>query len=119
MSDTAAEFQSRRTRTWRAVRWWLPIGILGGLTFAWVPGGQDGVLSQRQFAVMMAGFFTAAIAIVFLIRGILAHYRCPSCNGIPMTSSFSAGGGGFSYRRSVDLNPTECSHCGARLKVGH
>jgi hypothetical protein len=35
-----------------------------------------------------------------------------------MTSSFKAGLSGISYRRSVDLNPTECSNCGALLKAG-
>jgi hypothetical protein len=115
--DASAEFRLRRTRTWRAVRWWLVVGAVAGFTFALVPGGQDRALSQSEFAFMMACFFAVAIAIIFLIRGILAHYRCPNCNEIPMTSSIKAGSGGISYRRGVDLNPEECSHCGARLKA--
>lgn len=99
------------------MRWWLPIGAIAGVTFAFIPGGTDRALSQTKFTLMMACFFVVALSIIMLIRGLLAHYRCPNCNEIPMTSSFSAGGGGFSYRRGVDLNPLECSHCDARLKA--
>jgi len=113
--DVSDEFRLRRTRTWRAVRWWLLAGILAGIVFAFVPGGTDRAISQTEFTLMMACFFLVALCIILLIRGILKYYRCPNCNEIPMTSSFRAGGGGFSYRRGVDLNPVECSHCGARL----
>lgn len=115
--DAPMEFKQRRHRTWRAVRWWILVGVIAGVTFALVPGGQDRALSQGEFAFMMACFFTVAISIILMIRGILVHYRCPNCGKIPMTSSMSAGSGGFSYRRGVDLNPTTCSHCGARLKA--
>ncbi|HEY7841962.1 MAG TPA: hypothetical protein VIC61_10365 [Gammaproteobacteria bacterium] len=114
--DVSEQFQERRNRTWRAVRWWLPVGAIAGATFAFMPGGTDRALTQAEFTVMMVCFFIVALSIIMLIRGILKHYRCPNCNEIPMTSSFSAGSGGLSYRRGVDLNPLECSHCGARLK---
>ncbi len=116
--DASGQFRERRSRTWRAVRWWLLIGVIAILTFLFTPGGKDRALSQGEFTFMMVCFFLAAGSIIFLIRGILTHYRCPNCNEIPMTSSFKAGGGGISYRRGVDLNPLECSHCGARLKPG-
>jgi len=88
------------------------------LIFALVPGGSNRAIIQTEFTIMMVCFFVIALSIILLIRGILTHYRCPNCNQIPMTSSFKAGGGGLSYRRSVDLNPLECSDCGARLKSG-
>lgn len=113
--DVSEQFRQRRSRTWRAVRWWLPIGAIAGVTFAFVPGGTDRTLTQAEFTLMMVCFSIVALSIIMLIRGILTHYRCPNCNEIPMTSSFKAGAGGFSYRRGVDLNPVECSHCGARL----
>ena len=116
--NASDEFRRRRTRTWRAVRWWLLIGVLAGICFAVVPGGSDRELSQAEFTFMMICFSVAAVSIIFLIRGILTHYRCPKCGQIPMTSSVQAGASGISYRRSVDLNPMECSHCGARLKDG-
>jgi hypothetical protein len=115
--DASEQFRQRRTRTWRAVRWWLLIGLAAGVTLAVTIGGENRTLSQGEFAYFMACFFTVAISIIFLIRGITTYYRCPNCNKIPMTSSFSAGSGGISYRRSVDLNPIECSHCGAQLKA--
>jgi hypothetical protein len=117
-SDVSEQFRQQRTRTWQAVRWWLLIGLVAGVSFAVTIGGEDRALSQREFAFLMACFFTVAISIIFLIRGITTYYRCPNCNKIPMTSSFSAGAGGISYRRAVDLNPSECSHCGAQLKAG-
>jgi hypothetical protein len=92
------------------------VGIVAGLCFGVVPGVSDRALSQAEFTFMMICFFVAAASIIFLIRAILTHYRCPNCGQIPMTSSFKAGAGGISYRRSVDLDPTECSHCGAQLK---
>ena len=116
--DVSEEFRQRRSRTWQAVRWWLLTGVVAGVAFALVPGGTDRAISQTEFTIMMICFFVAASSIILLIRGILTHYRCPNCNQIPMTSSFKAGGGGLSYRRGVDLDPLECSHCGARLKSG-
>ena len=118
MVDASAEFQQCRRRTWRAVRWWLPVAIVAGLAFALTPQGTDRELSQNEFTFMMACFFGIAMSMIFLIRGVTTYSRCPNCNKIPITSSFKAGGGGISYRRSVDLDPTECSHCGARLKAG-
>lgn len=114
--DVSEQFRQRRSQTWRAVRWWLPIGAIAGVTFAFIPGGTDRALSQTEFTFMMGCFLLVALSIIMLIRGVLTYYRCPNCNEIPMTSSFSAGSGGLSYRRAVDLNPLECSHCGARLK---
>lgn len=114
--DASTEFQQRRRRTWRAVRWWLLATVVAGLLFAMGPVGSDRTLSQAQFSFMMICFFVAAVAMILVIRGVTTYYRCPNCNKIPMTGSFSAGLGGISYRRGVDLNPTECSHCGARLK---
>jgi hypothetical protein len=100
------------------VKWWLVTGVVAGIGFGVTAAGPDRALTQREFTFMMACFSVFAASIIFLIRGILKHYRCPSCNEIPMTSSFKAGAGGISYRRSVDLDPLECSHCGARLKSG-
>lgn len=114
--DASAEFRERRARTWRAARWWLVVGIFAGICFGVVPGGSDRALSQAEFTFMMVCFFVAGASIIFLIRAILTYYRCPNCDQIPMTSSFKASVSGISYRRSVDLNPTECSHCGARLR---
>ncbi|HEY7754260.1 MAG TPA: hypothetical protein VH856_10630 [Steroidobacteraceae bacterium] len=116
--DASAEFRERRSRTWRAVRWWIPIGLAAGIAFALVPGGEDRAISQNEFTFMLGCFVVIALSILMMIRAVTSHYRCPKCNEIPMTSSFKAGLSGISYRRSVDLNPTECSNCGALLKAG-
>ncbi len=115
-ADVSGEFRERRTRTWRSVRWWLLLGAAAGGAFALGPTGSDLELSRGEFTFMLVAFCVVATSIIFLVRGIITHYRCPRCNEIPMTDSFSAGGGGISFRRGVDLNPSVCSHCGAQLK---
>jgi hypothetical protein len=114
--DASGEFRERRSRTWRAAKWWLLTCVIAGIGFAAMTGGSDRTLTQGEFTFAMVCFAVAGASIIFLIRAILKHYRCPNCNEIPMTSSFKAGSGGLSYRRSVDLNPVECSNCGTRLK---
>lgn len=116
--DASGAFRERRSRTWRAVRWWIPVGLAAGIAFALVPGGEDRAISQNEFTFMMGCFVVVALSIIMMIGAVTKHYRCPSCNKIPMTGSFKTGLGGISYRRSVDLNPTECSNCGALLKAG-
>jgi hypothetical protein len=118
VTDASEEFRERRSRTWRAVRWWIPVGIAAGIAFALVPGGEDRAISQNEFTFMMGCFVVVALSIIMMIGAVTKHYRCPNCNKIPMTGSFKAGMGGISYRRSVDLNPTECPNCGALLKPG-
>jgi len=117
-TDASEEFRLRRIRTWRAVRWWIPLALLAGIAFALVPGGQDRTISQNEFTFMMGCFLVVAISFIMMIGGVTKHYRCPNCNKIPMTGSFKVGMSGISYRRSVDLNPAECSNCGALLKAG-
>lgn len=118
VTDASEEFRLRRSRTWRAVRWWIPLALLAGIAFALVPGGEDRAISQNEFTFMMGCFVLVALSIIMMIRAVTRHYRCPNCNEIPMTGSFKAGMSGISYRRSVDLNPAECSNCGALLKAG-
>lgn len=115
--DVSTEFRERRSRTWRAVRWWLLAAFVVGSALAFGLGGENRELSRDEFTFFLAGFVVVATAILFFIRGILVHYRCPNCNEIPMTDSWKAGGGGLSYRRGVDLNPTLCPNCGALLKA--
>ena len=114
--DHATEFKERRTRTWRSVRWWLLILAISGATYAFLVLGKHRPISQAEFVFMVTCFLVVAVSMIFLIRGIVTHYRCPNCNEIPMTGSLKVGLGGISYRRAVDLNPTECPNCGVMLK---
>lgn len=115
--DASVEFQQRRRRTWRAVRWWLLSTVVAIVLFTLGPTNTGQTLNRARFTFMMACFFVVAVSMILVIRGLLTHYRCPNCNRIPMTTSFSAGAAGFSYRRGVDLDPAGCSHCGAQLKA--
>lgn len=47
VTDASEEFRLRRGRTWRAVRWWIPVGLAAGIGFALVPGGEDRAISQN------------------------------------------------------------------------
>lgn len=65
-------FHQRRTRTWRAVRWWLVAAILAGICLGVAPGGPDRALSQSEFTFMMICFSIVAASIIFLMRSKVA-----------------------------------------------
>jgi hypothetical protein len=115
-NDASEEFGRRRRQTWRAARWWLAVGVVGFLGSWFSFGGAGGAAGQARFTVFLLGFIAFGTAIIFMTRAVTRYYRCPVCNEIPKTGSFRAGAGGFSYRSGVDLNPSECPGCGARLK---
>lgn len=114
-SDVSAEFQQRRIRTWKAVRWWLLIAAVGGGAFAIGPQGTSLEITQAQFTFQLVCLVVVFVALFAAIRGVTAHYRCPRCHAMPMTRM--SGGGTFSVRYGVDLNPSVCPKCGAHLRL--
>jgi len=103
--DTAKEFQARRRKTFL---------VATPLAFATL---------SCFLAILLIGIFgrdvpmlvipvLAAFSVLFLSSLILVvttKYRCPKCNQIPWTDSFTEQGG-------LDLNPEFCSKCHAPLK---
>jgi hypothetical protein len=116
-SDVIAEFQRRRIQTWKAVRWWLLLAVIAGVAFALSPQGSTLELTQGQFTFLLICFVVIAVSIIVAIRAVYAYYRCPICNIVPMRQMGAGGGGGFSYRTGVDLNPSICPKCGAQLRI--
>jgi hypothetical protein len=128
-SSTVTEFQKRRRRTWRMVRIWIVVGIVGAIGFCipfWTnPGtrcrdGGECTLSLEDTAawenVLMALSFVAlATALIAGTKAVYRYYRCPKCDAVPMRSSFWAGAGGFEWERGVDPSPSVCPKCGAKL----
>jgi hypothetical protein len=132
---TVAAFQRRRRETWRAVRWWwlvLAVGIVGfELPFYWerahVHTVQRGPMAVRQTLSTQdesEGEFTlglVSLVVIFIgggaiIFGIRRHYRCPRCEEIPMGSWTNLGPTTFGPQSGVELFPSVCRSCGARLR---
>jgi hypothetical protein len=103
--DCSAEFQRRRRRTWRKVRWAVLI-LVGSFAAAF--------WDLRFFFV---AFVASAGAILWLTFVCARHYLCPACGKPPMTGGPAFGTGGVLYDKSVDLDPEFCSNCGVRLKA--
>jgi hypothetical protein len=114
-ADVSVEFQRRRSRTWKATRWWVLTALLAGAAFAFGPHGSDRDMTQGQFTFMLVCFIIVGVAMIVTIRTVHALYRCPRCNNTPMSPM---GGSGISFRIGVDLNPSTCSRCGAQLRAG-
>jgi predicted RNA-binding Zn-ribbon protein involved in translation (DUF1610 family) len=102
--DGSAEFQKRRRRAWRKVRWAV-LALLVSFAAAW--------WDMRFFFI---GFVASAGAIIWLTFVGTRHYRCPACGKLPMTNGPAFGTDGIWYDKSVDLDPEFCSNCGVRLK---
>jgi uncharacterized membrane protein len=109
------EFQRRRVHTWKAVRWWLLVAAIAGAAFAFGPQGNTLAITQAQFTYQLACLVVVFAAFAVAILRVSTYFRCPNCNALPMTRM--SGGGTFSVRYGVDLNPSACPKCGAQLRV--
>jgi hypothetical protein len=132
---TATNFKQRRRDTWRAMRLWLAVAALSiiGLKVAtWRGSANSPALaaifeSSRhqaslndmefwQLNLSFASFVALGVSVVAIVLAVRRHYRCPKCNAVPMGSWTTFGSGGVSWNRGVDLNPTACPKCGAKLR---
>ena len=107
-------WKSRRMETWRAMRGWIPCIPIFGLATA----GIFNIAATSKYPWLLAGLgcCTVAGALVSfyaIIRAVEKHYRCPRCNEVPMSGSWSAGTGGIGYQRGVELAPKSCPSCKA------
>ena len=113
--DTVREFQVRRKQTWAAAKPWLLL-LIASIVVGLFVGDVSEKSSEKEWAIflgMFAAFFASILRLVFIFR---AQYRCPACGEIPLSSWVSLGPQTFGVERGVDLNPSVCSHCGAKLK---
>jgi hypothetical protein len=115
--DVSAEFQRRRSATWRASRLWLLLGIIAAVVFWLQPKGNSADMSETQFTLSLISFVVMGVSIVAITFSVRRLYRCPNCGAIPMGSWATLGPTSFSLRRDVDLNPSTCGNCGAKLRA--
>jgi len=104
-TDTAKEFQNRRRKTFRIA---MPLALAMVICFALILliGISDCEVPAFTIHVLALLIF---LFLGSLILTVTSNYRCPRCNEIPWTDSFTEQGG-------VDLSPEVCSKCHARLK---
>jgi hypothetical protein len=114
-SDTARKFQLRQKQTWAAAKPWILLLVTSAVV-SLVVGNVSSQSSQKEWAffLLAAGLFFASVArLVFIVRSL---YRCPACGEVPLSGWANIGPHTFGAERGVDLNPAQCSRCGAKLK---
>ena len=113
--DVSAEFQRRRSATWRATRLWLLVGALAGVAFCLLPTGRAADMSEAQFTLNLVSLVAGGICITAVVFSVRRLYRCPRCETIPM--GLMGRPGTIGVRWGVDLNPYTCPNCGAKLRI--
>jgi DNA polymerase III alpha subunit (gram-positive type) len=118
---TVSAFQKNRRATWQAVRWWVALLALGitGFSVPFLLESEHVRKDDNGYSLaaedMTAGEFTLSLLslVVMFSSGIgivvaaRRHYKCPKCSQVPMSYS--------GFENAVDLKPSVCSNCGARL----
>lgn len=133
-SETVAEFQKRRKRTWRATRLWVLLAIVGWVGFSmpfWInPAAKcshAGFASSSctlspddtplwQFILLMVSFIGVSASIIAITMATRRYYRCPKCETVPTSSWTSLGPTNIGMQWGIPFNPSVCGKCGARLR---
>lgn len=125
---TITAFQRSRRETWKAIRLWLLVLASAVIGFAipfWMEREHvqvDGTrytlpletMTLGELTLSLASFVLGGAAIIGITVGIRRHYRCPRCDTVPMGTWIQLGPLA-GVRRDVDMNPSVCPKCGARL----
>jgi hypothetical protein len=130
---TVKAFQQQRSATWKAIRlliFLLVLGILGFQIPFWLNKEKvhskhtaarvryelsSDDMTEGQFTLSLVSLVVAGSAIVAIVYAVRRNYRCPKCNEIPMGSWADLGPSKFGVSLGVQLFPTICPNCGARL----
>jgi hypothetical protein len=133
-SETVVEFQKRRQRTWRAIRLWVLLAVVGFVGFSipfWINPAtkcvHGGFASSRctlspedmplwQFNLLLVSFVGLGVSIVAITLAVRRYYRCPKCETVPTGSWTSPGPTNIGMEWGIPFNPSVCSKCGARLR---
>ena len=107
------EFQQRRTRFIRYSIRVLPL-CAAGICLLLMGNTLDGTVGTVIFLV---GFSLFGMSIVLITKKVIAIYRCPKCDEVPMGGWLSGGGGGIGLEWGIILNPRKCPNCGTILKT--
>jgi 4-amino-4-deoxy-L-arabinose transferase-like glycosyltransferase len=116
--DYAAQWNRRRSETWRATRLWLLVALVAGVVMYLGPRGSTRDITEAQFTVQLVCLVVLMISMSVVIFAVRKHYRCPRCEAIPMSSWWQSRSGGIGFRSGVDLFPSVCPTCGAKLRDG-
>jgi hypothetical protein len=111
---TVQEFQRRRRQAWKEARPWVSLFIIAVIASYLIGDPKGG-----SWLLWTAALFVFAGIVLSIVRTLMIigeRYRCPGCGRTPMFGSASVGSAGIGYSRDVDLNPSRCSRCGAKLK---
>jgi hypothetical protein len=130
---TVAAFKQRRRDTWKAIRLWLFLLIFGFAGF-WVPFYLERTkvkvenagsrvryhlslddMTGSELIISLVSSVVLGIGVVGTVIGTQRHYRCPKCEEVPMGSWNTFGPNLFSRQSGVEVFPTVCPNCGARL----
>jgi len=127
---TVSAFRKRRHDTWRAIRIWVIVFLVGVIGFTipfWlnrehVQKKADGTYALSfgdetigQFTLGLMSFVATGTAMVAIILAVRRHYRCPKCNEVPMGNWTALGPGSIGFDEGVAINPSVCPSCGAQL----
>jgi hypothetical protein len=113
--DVSAEFQSRRTETWRHVKPWLFATLLAAIPWLFEKSIEENA-SVAGLTILLGSLLVWLFAILKISHAMNEHYRCPNCNRVPMSGKLFFGTGGVDFEEGVDLTPRICRGCGARLR---
>jgi hypothetical protein len=104
--EIASEFQRRRQITGRLERPWIWLLIAGwiGVFAAFFSESLSPRTTAGLFFVSLVALASSTVRINFIM---MKHYRCPSCDKIPIVNGMHNG---------VLINPSECPSCGVSLK---
>ena len=113
LSPTVAEFQRRRDRTWRFLRWWLVVaaGLMGTLVVFLLTKHLD----DRTVSTGVALALATLTALVGAGLTVLRIYRCPGCNQVPAADLGAMDEGGKALVEIMS-NPSSCPNCRTRLR---
>ena len=131
---TVGAFRQRRRQTWKAIRLWLVLMLIGFADF-WVPFYLERThvrventgsrviyklsmndMTGSELIISLISFVAAGTGVVGTVVGIQRYYRCPRCESIPMASWTILGPTSFGWQSGVEFNPTVCRKCGAKLR---
>jgi hypothetical protein len=131
---TVKAFKERRRQTWKANRYWwllLVIGLIGFAVPFYLERGHVHTedygsrvkqslstedMTEGEFTIALVSLVGVFAGVVGITIGTRRHYRCPRCEEIPMGSWTRLGRSSFGVSSGVELFPSVCRNCGAKLR---
>lgn len=137
-SSTVIAFTECRRRTWRAIRPWVLVFLLGFVLdeavffierehvetttksgpLSWSVkqsiSAQD--MSPQTFTLGLISIVLMGAAIIAVTTYVRRYYRCPRCNSVPMGWGPPTGPSQVGASYGVEIYPSRCPKCRAQLR---